>query len=87
MEAWENAPKSGAFSGTRIIESLAPLIAELDPRQTSSRWCADLERASRDRRLLLNELRALAPLVARLGGQDGILSVVTAVDEIAKWWP
>ena len=86
MEAWQNAPKSGAFSGTGIMESLAPLIAELDPRQTSSQWRAGPERASRERRLVLDELRALAPLVARLGGRDGVLSVIEAADEVAKWW-
>ena len=87
MEAWQHAPKSGASSGIGVLESLAPFIAELEPRQTALRWRADLERASRERGLVLDELRGLAPLVARLGGENGAFAVIKAVYQIAKWWP
>jgi hypothetical protein len=87
MQAWQSAPKGGAFQGVGILESLAPLLTELDSALTSSRWRADLERASRERRSALEELQALAPLLARLGGGEGVLATAQAVEEIGKWWP
>lgn len=87
MEAWQNAAKSGAFSGISTLEALAPLIAELEPTRTALRWRADLEIAARKRRHVLDELRALAPVVARLGGEAGAFAVIEAVHRTARWWP
>jgi hypothetical protein len=87
MEAWQNAAKSGAFSGISTLEALAPFIAELEPAHTSLPWRADLEMAARERHHVLDELRALAPVVARLGGEAGASAVIDAVHRTARWWP
>ncbi|MGA7412571.1 MAG: NB-ARC domain-containing protein [Bryobacteraceae bacterium] len=87
MEAWRNAAKSGAFSGISTLEALAPFIAELEPAQTALRWRADLEEATQERRHVLDELRALAVVVARLSGEAGASAVIDAVHRSARWWP
>jgi hypothetical protein len=86
-EAWQNAAKSGAFVGIDTLEALAPFIAELAPAGTALRWRADLEMAARARHHVLDEVRALAPVVARLGGEAGVAAVIDAVDRAARWWP
>ncbi len=86
LETWRYAAHRG-FSGTDRLEAIAPLIAELEPDRIAPQWRDLLDRSSGERQAVLEEMEVLSPVIARLGDQDGVLAVVQAVEQMAKWWP
>lgn len=87
LEAWRLAPKGGAFMGQRVLEDLSPYLARLAPSDLLGPWQEDLTAASRHRAAVLQELAALPDVLERLGDSDALLEIVTAVEDVARWWP
>lgn len=87
LEAWRLAPKGGAFMGTDLRRKLSPHLALLPAEVLLEPWHADLDTASQSRRNVLGELDALPEVLARLGGTPAVLAIVTAVADVARWWP
>ncbi len=72
----------------RTLAALAPELAELPRARLYPLWRRALRHsASRTRRDLLGDLRALVPVVVRLGGAKAIGEVVDAVREVGERWP
>jgi hypothetical protein len=42
---------------------------------------------SRTRRNLLSDLRALAPVIAKLGGAEAVAETFRAIQDVGRWWP
>jgi hypothetical protein len=63
------------------LERLGPVAAQ----QAMSERLPVL--ATRDRRGLVTYLRAMAPLIAALGGLEAIEETESAIDDVARWWP
>jgi hypothetical protein len=87
LEAWDAAPKGGAFWGVRSLADLAPVLAEAPPDTIRPRWERSLEAAVGSRRATLQELTALADVVVALGAADAAAEVVTALEDVDRWWP
>jgi hypothetical protein len=87
LEAWRLAPKGGAFAGQRVLKDLSPHLGRLSPRDLLGPWQEDLAAASRHRAAVLQELASLPDVVERLGGRVAVGEIVTAVEDIARWWP
>jgi len=86
LEAWDAAPRGGAFSGMRSLADLSPLLAEVPPATVRPRWERSLKQAVSSRRAALQELTALADVVVALGGPDTAAEVATALDDVDRWW-
>jgi hypothetical protein len=50
-------------------------------------WQENLASASKQRAAVLEELAALPNVVHRLGGSEAVVAIVTAVEDVARWWP
>ena len=87
LEAWRLAPRGTAWSGNALLKSMAPLLARLPRDRLLGPWLSDLVAASTHRSGVLRDLGALAPVIARLGGQAAVQETVTAVEDVARWWP
>jgi hypothetical protein len=87
LEAWDAAPKGGAFSGIRTLTELAPLLGEVARARVRPQWERSLEHAISSRSAALQELTALADVVVALGGPDTAAEVATALDDVDRWWP
>jgi hypothetical protein len=87
LDAWRLAPKGGAFMGQRVLKDLSPYLARLAPSDLLGPWQEELTAASRHRAAVLQELAALPDVLQRLGGRVALLEIVTAVEDVARWWP
>ncbi|HEX8107854.1 MAG TPA: hypothetical protein VF516_08985, partial [Kofleriaceae bacterium] len=86
LEAWDRAADAGT-ERARGLEAVAPLVATLGPDRIAARWRNQLERVLGERRDVLAELEVMAPVIERLGGEDGVLGVIAAIETTARWWP
>ncbi|GAA0909696.1 hypothetical protein Vau01_124070 [Virgisporangium aurantiacum] len=87
LEAWDAVPKSGSYTGRQCLVDLAPLMAEASPAAVRPRWERSLEAAVRSRPTILIELTALVDVVLALGRDRTAAEIVTALDDIDRWWP
>ena len=87
LEAWRLAPKGGSFMGVRVLESLSWNLGQLAPQDLLAPWQGSLSSAASSRAAVLQELAALPDVVYRLGGRDAIAGIVSAVEDVARWWP
>jgi hypothetical protein len=72
----------------RIFEDLAPDLAELPAPQLEPLWHRTLfVLASGTRWNLLSDLKALAPVIASLGGPEAATEVYRAIQDVGRWWP
>jgi hypothetical protein len=71
--------------------ALAALAEQLGTRPTSflyPLWSQTLPLlASRTRRNLLSDLRALLPVIRQLGGSQSVAEVFLAIRDVGRWWP
>ena len=86
IEAWDRAVDSGMDRVSRL-EAIAPWVAALAPERIATRWRSQLERASSERHAVLRELELMAPVVAGLGGDAGVLGAIESIATTARWWP
>jgi len=87
LEAWDAAPRGDSWRGVGVLTALGSLIAEGPPSIVRPRWEGSLEMATRSRSATLQELMALAEVVVALGGPRTVAEVVSALDDIDRWWP
>jgi hypothetical protein len=72
----------------QVLELLATLPANSSPMPALHRWTGVLWMlAIRRRRNLLDDLCALAPLIAKSGGQPAVGRAVAAIEDVGRWWP
>jgi len=43
--------------------------------------------SNRRRVHLLSDLSSLAPLMAKLGGDEALLETIQAIEDVGRWWP
>jgi hypothetical protein len=70
------------------LAALAPRLAELERPALYPLWAESLPVLSgRTRQDLLTDLRALAPVIARLGGAEAVAETFRAIQDVGRWWP
>ena len=76
------------FQRAETIKSIAEKISEL-PSDVLYPLLRNilLTPVDRTRGTLLLDLRALAPVIAALGGAESLADLFTAVREVGEWWP
>jgi len=73
---------------SRALAGLAPHLAEFPFVTLFSLWGETLRILStRRRRDLSSDIRALAPVVAALGGGEAVAETVGAIKDVCRWWP
>ncbi|MBN2548831.1 MAG: hypothetical protein JXB15_06725 [Anaerolineales bacterium] len=73
---------------TEAFIRLAPYLAVFSFDSLESLWQETLPiLASRTRRDLLSDLAALEPMIFALGGQEAIVEVFHAIQDVGRWWP
>jgi len=87
LAAWEAATTGGSWRDIRTLSTLGPLLARLPRESLRPRWEHSLEVATRSRAAVLQELTALVPVVTTLGGPDAAATVLSAVEDVDRWWP
>lgn len=78
-----------SFSDRRDrLSNVARELAAMPRPQLLELWHKMLGKMSERRREeLLADLAALAPVVAALGGRDGVRESVRAFSDVSTWWP
>ena len=72
----------------RAVAALAPHLVKLSPETLYPPWDATLQlAATRTRKDLLSDLRALVPVLARLGGAEAVAETFRAIQDVGRWWP
>ena len=75
-------------SRARALAALAPHLVKLSPGTLYPLWNATLQlAATRTRRDLLSDLRALVPILATLGGAEAVAETFCAIQDVGRWWP
>ena len=73
-----------------MLAALAPHLVNLSPGTLYPLWYATLQlAATRTRKDLLIDLRALVPVLAALGGAEAVAVAETfrAIQDVGQWWP
>jgi hypothetical protein len=78
----------------RALAGLAPRLAALPYPIIARLWAEPQDGlpllhslARRSRSDLLADLRALAPVLATLGGEEAIAEIFRAIQDVGRWWP
>jgi hypothetical protein len=70
------------------LQLLANHLARLRPRHLFALWSGALASfAAQSRESLLEALRALLPVIMRLGDEAGVEEAALAIDDVGRWWP
>jgi len=87
---WRGAWREISWESDRskALAGLAPHLVKFSYTALFSLWNETLRFLStRRRRDLLSDIRALAPVVAALGGGEAVLETVDAIQDVCRWWP
>jgi hypothetical protein len=72
----------------RALGALVPFLTRLPRTSLYSLWCETLsDLARRTRQDILSDLRALAPVIAALGGQEAVAETFRTIQSTGRWWP
>jgi hypothetical protein len=75
-------------SRVRVLDRLAPHLAQLPEDELYPLWAETLPvLASRPRPKLFGSLRAMAPVMNALGGEEAVAETFRAIQEVGRWWP
>jgi hypothetical protein len=93
-EAWKDEALEGMGRiehAEECVKLLADLITE-HPRSALcklySLWCRLLSAlAVHTRKELLSDLRALASVIHKRGGEEAITGVIHSIQDVGRWWP
>jgi hypothetical protein len=81
----------GRSPRAEALAELSPHLvtwAERDYKAAYQAWKKTLSFLTRrTRRALLSDLRALAPVIAKLGGEEAIAETFHAIQDVGRWWP
>jgi hypothetical protein len=76
------------------LMDLTPYLDVLPPMTLARLWLEERDGANllhflarRPRKHLLSDLRALAPVLAALGGPEAVAETVRAIQDVGRWWP
>ena len=70
------------------LNELIPLLSDNINGVLCPLWQSTLPiLASRTRAALLSDLRALTPLIHKLGGDKAITGTFRAIQDVCRWWP
>ncbi|MBD2255516.1 NB-ARC domain-containing protein [Nostoc parmelioides] len=76
------------WSRFETLSTFAPYLSQIPASQLLPIWSDTLHQCSvRTRNDLLQDIEALAPVIFALGGQTAVAEVVSAILDIARWWP
>jgi hypothetical protein len=89
VELLRTARHISSFSDRRDrLAQIAPELTALPRARLFALWHEMVgELAERRREQLLADIAGLAPVVAALGGADGVREAARAIIDIASWWP
>ena len=73
------------FDSLRVVAARLELLGPVAAQQAMSERLPVL--AIRDRGGLLMYIRAMAPLIAALGGVDAMTETESAIGDVTRWWP
>jgi hypothetical protein len=74
-------------SRTHLLTALTSHLTQLSPIILYQFWCETLHTlARRTRKDLLEDLRALIPVITSLGGLEAIDETACAVFDVGRWW-
>ena len=72
----------------RVLSKLAPHLADLPFVTLYTLWHKTLPiLAARHRSDLLADIRALSPVIVKLGGEKAIREIVGGIQDVSRWWP
>ncbi|NPA91581.1 MAG: hypothetical protein GXO55_09070, partial [Chloroflexi bacterium] len=72
----------------KALAALAPRLAELPLLELYPLWRETLPAlARRTRKDLLADIRALHPVIHKLGGEEAIAETARAIIDVGRWWP
>ena len=75
-------------SRAEVLAAPAPLLVKLSPGTLYPLWNAMLQlAATRTRKDLLSDLRALVPVLATLDGVEAVAETCRAIQDVGRWWP
>ncbi len=67
---------------------LAQQLIQCSVAELLSLWHDVLERLAQcSRPDLLSDLRTLTPVIAKLGGDEAIVELFYAIQDVGRWWP
>jgi hypothetical protein len=70
------------------LTGLAPHLVKLPNNDLLGLWQETLLcLACRTRKDLLADIRALAPVIHKLGGEEAIAETFRAIQDVGRWWP
>ncbi len=72
----------------KALEALAQRLVERPVEELRSLWPGLLAHLTqRSRKDLLSDLRALTPVITKLGGDEAIDELFHAIQDVGRWWP
>lgn len=72
----------------RALQLVIPYVADTLKPELHDRWCDFLEEKRRtDRHQFFSTLETMAPLLAAIGGDAGVVESIEMIDEIGRSWP
>ncbi len=76
-------------SRAQVLAGLEPHVAQLPSQQLYPAWQETLSVLAirSTRRDLVSDLRALAPVIAALGGEEAVAETFRAIQDVGRWWP
>jgi hypothetical protein len=88
-EALAAAREIGDTDGrAKVLAGLPPHLARLPRQRLYPLWRETLPiLAARTRKDLLADLHALGPVIAALGGEEGVAETFRAIQDVGRWWP
>jgi hypothetical protein len=78
----------------QTLDNLVPRLLNLSCSELADFWLREQDGvdllhalAHRLRPDLLADLRALAPIIVKLGGEEAIAEIFRAIQDVGRWWP
>jgi len=72
----------------KALVALAPHLVKLAPQELYPLWREMLPvLAARPRKELLENLKALVPVILALGGREAVAETFRAIKDVGRWWP
>jgi hypothetical protein len=72
----------------RALQLVIPHVADTLTSELHDHWSGFLEEAGRmDRHQFFAALETMAPLIAAVGGDVGVIEAIEAIDDIGRSWP
>jgi hypothetical protein len=78
---------SDKSSRTKTLSALALRLLEIPVTELFPLWQETLHKlALHNRKDLLEDINALAPIIFKLGNLAAVTEVITAIEDVARWW-